>query len=41
MKSMRFLRQEALGALGLCLLLGAAGLAGREALAEPQAQPAA
>ena len=41
MKSMRFLRQEALGALGLCLLLGAAGLAGRQALAEPQTQPAA
>jgi len=41
MKSMRFLGQEALGALGLCLLLSAAGLAGRESLAEPQAQPAA
>ena len=41
MKSMRFLRQEALGTLGLCLLLGAAGLAAQEALAEPQAQPAA
>jgi phospholipid transport system substrate-binding protein len=38
---MRFLRPEALGALGLCLFLGASGLAGRQALAEPQAQPAA
>jgi phospholipid transport system substrate-binding protein len=38
---MRFLRQEAVGALGLSLILGTAGLAGRQALAEPQAQPAA
>ncbi|MGD0501318.1 MAG: ABC transporter substrate-binding protein [Steroidobacteraceae bacterium] len=41
MNSMRFLRQEAVGALGLSLILGTAGLAGRQALAEPQAQPAA
>jgi phospholipid transport system substrate-binding protein len=41
MKSTRFLRQKAVGALGLCLLLAASGLACRQALAEPQAQPAA
>ncbi len=41
MNSKRFLKGEAAGALGLCLFLGASGLAGRQALAEPQAQPAA
>jgi phospholipid transport system substrate-binding protein len=38
---MRVLRSEAIGALGLCLFLGASGLAGRPALAVPQAQGAA
>ena len=41
MKSMRFLRPGAIGALGLSMFLGASGLASRQALAEPQAQPAA
>jgi phospholipid transport system substrate-binding protein len=41
MTSMRFLRQQAVGALGLCLFLAVSGLAARQALAEPQAQPAA
>jgi phospholipid transport system substrate-binding protein len=37
---MRFSKPEAIGALGLCMFLGASGLAGRQALAEPQAQAA-
>src|SRR6202453_3277908 len=41
MKITPILRQETIGTLGVCLLLGAGGLAGRPVLAEPQAQPAA
>lgn len=42
MKRTRFRRYEAIGTLGACLALGGtAGLAARQALADPQAQPAA
>ena len=41
MKSLRFLRIKAAGAFGLCVIVGTAGLIGRQALAEPQATPAA
>ncbi len=40
MKSKRSMRHDTIGALGACLLLGAAGLADRQALAMPQGQPA-
>jgi phospholipid transport system substrate-binding protein len=40
MKLTRFRRFEAISALGACLFLGTAGLADRQALADPQAQPA-
>jgi phospholipid transport system substrate-binding protein len=40
MKLTRFRRFEAISALGACLFLGTAGLADRQALADPPAQPA-
>ena len=40
MKLTRFRRFEAISALGACLFLGSAGLADRQALADPPAQPA-
>jgi phospholipid transport system substrate-binding protein len=40
MKLTRFRRYEAISALGACLFLATAGLAARQALADPQAQPA-
>lgn len=40
MKLTRFRRFEAISALCACLFLGTAGLADRQALADPQAQPA-
>jgi phospholipid transport system substrate-binding protein len=40
MKLTRFRRFETISVLGACLFLGTAGLAGRQVLADPQAQPA-